>query len=64
MVSETEYTSHLLRSFCRSRTGQAQRIVRGVNRAERIHAIRRNPYRRQRQADALKILASGRSVER
>ena len=29
MVSEIEYTSHLLRSFCRSRTGQAKRIGRG-----------------------------------
>lgn len=29
MVSEIEYTSHLLRSFCRPRTGQAKRIGRG-----------------------------------
>ena len=43
---------------------QAKRIGRGANRAERIHAIRRNPHCRQRQAEALKILASGRSVER
>ena len=27
MVSETEYTSHLLRSFCRPRTGQGEKEV-------------------------------------